>query len=48
MTDWRSCSKTSEARFRNRIPKMYSLNSEASMLPRRTTTSLEPSWSSLG
>ena len=32
MTDWRSSSKTSEARFRNRIPKMYSLNSEASML----------------
>ncbi len=27
--------KTSEHRFRNNIPKMYSLNSEASILPQR-------------
>ncbi len=31
----RRSSKTSEQRFKKSIPKMYSLNSEASILPRR-------------
>ncbi len=37
MISWRRASNTSEQRFRNSIPKMYSLNSEASILPRRTS-----------
>ena len=34
-TFWRSSSNWSEHRLRNSIPKMYSLNSEASIFPRR-------------
>ena len=35
MTRSRATSNSSEARFRNSIPKMYSLNSDASILPRK-------------
>ena len=41
MTAWRSTSNWSDARFRNRAPKMYSLNSEASVLPRRMSAAKE-------
>jgi hypothetical protein len=36
----RRSSNTSEQRLRNSIPKMYSLNSEASILPRRMSAAL--------
>ena len=44
----RSASNWSEARFRNSIPKMYSLNSEASILPRRMSAAANRCRSSCG
>lgn len=34
-------SKTPEQRFKNSIPKMYALNAEASILPRRMSAALK-------
>lgn len=42
------CSNTSEACFRKSIPKMYSLNSEASILPRKMSAALSRCRSSCG
>jgi hypothetical protein len=39
MTSSRRASNSSEHRFRNKSPKMYSLNSEASICPRRMSRS---------
>ena len=47
-TRWRSSSNTSLARFRNSAPKMYSLNSEASILPRKMSTAANRCRSSCG
>ena len=44
----RCCSNTSEACFRKSIPKMYSLNSEASILPRKMSAALSRCRSSCG
>ena len=48
MISSRRASNTSEHRFRNSIPKMYSLNSEASILPRRMSAAANRWRSSCG
>ena len=48
MTLWRSASNWSEDRFRKSIPKMYSLNSEASIFPRRMSAAAKRWRSSWG